>query len=738
MFLRNLLKNKEGKETRLKALYIKEFRSYFNSVIPYVVLIAFLGASGWFFATTLFLGGQATLRGFFNLVPLLLLFLAPAITMRALAEEQRVGTIEIIGTLPFKDWEIILAKYLASLTIVAIGIAFTLIYPITVSILGNPDNGEIICSYLGALLLSAMYCAIGIFASSLSRSQIVSYVIAFIIGFFFFSIGKILDFFPTYLVNFFDYLSIDNHYNSLMRGVIDTRDIIYFLSISAFFIVMTLYTYKRSRGFRLEPSYGWLTFGIVVFLNLVSRNIFARFDLTEGKIYSLSKATKSYIRNLPDKLIIRAYISSKLPFPYNARSLYVRDLLNEYVANARGMIEYDLIDPKDPKTVMEARRAGIQPILFTEIRQGEFKRKEGYMGIVLLYKDRREIIPIIEDLRGLEYDITSKIRKLVTGKLGVLGFTKGHGEKDLDERIRGALLDHYNILDIDLTNQDIPDSVDALVILGPSEKFDSVSLRKLDDFVMSGRPVAFFIDKYNVEPQMFNARFVRTGIDTLLHAYGFKVKSGMVFDRQCQQVTIESRRGFFVITNITEYPAFVKVTDINKESPITKNIESVVLPYCAPVEGGTPLLRSSKYSWFEKNVFNVSPLRDYFMGKKRGPFVLGAVSTGKFKSAFKKGVESAENRICVFGTSKFVTGRYATVPGVALFLNVCDWLMQDEALIAIRGKGVQDRPLKPVGRGTKMAIRYINMLIPIVGLIGYGLFRLNRRKKYYELLLSEK
>lgn len=221
----------------------KEFQLYFNSPMAYIVLAIFLVMSGFFYGRPLFIQNYATLRHYFDILPLLLLFLIPAITMRIYSEEYKTGTIELIYTLPFKKEEILLGKFLASFLVITCGIVLTFFYPLSLIFISKPDLGNIFSGYLGVFLLCLFYTSIGIFASSLSKNQIVSFIIAFAISFVFFIIGKISTFLPNWLA----YVGIDFHYDSFVRGVVDVRGITFFLSVTALFLYYTYLVtlYKR-------------------------------------------------------------------------------------------------------------------------------------------------------------------------------------------------------------------------------------------------------------------------------------------------------------------------------------------------------------------------------------------------------------------------------------------------------------------------------------------------------------
>ncbi len=220
------------------SIFRKELKSYFNSPVAYIVITVFLLISGWFFSTNFFLMGQATVRTALSVIPLIFIFFIPAITMRSIAEEKKSGTIELLVTMPTKDMDIILGKFLAGLVLLTIAIMFTLTYALTASMLGNLDGGPTFGGYLGLLLMGSIYLSIGLFASSMTENQITAFIISFLIIFVFFMLDKVLIFVPGPLVSSFEYLSVDYHFNSLLRGVIDTRDIIYFISMTAFMLVL--------------------------------------------------------------------------------------------------------------------------------------------------------------------------------------------------------------------------------------------------------------------------------------------------------------------------------------------------------------------------------------------------------------------------------------------------------------------------------------------------------------------
>ncbi|KPL02934.1 MAG: ABC transporter [candidate division Zixibacteria bacterium SM23_73_2] len=225
----------------------KEFKSYFNSPAAYIILTLFLLLCGWFFFSDFFIVNQANLRGLFGIAPFIFMFFAPAITMRLIAEEKRAGTIEVLVTLPIKDSEIILGKFLAAFFLLSIAVLLTVFYPLTLSGSGNFDFGSIFGGYLGLILTGCCFLSVGLFSSSLTQNQIVAFILGFVIIFTLMLLDKVLFFFPGILGSVFQYLSVSYHSSNLARGVIDSRDLIYYFSIVFFFLLLAVKAMESRR-----------------------------------------------------------------------------------------------------------------------------------------------------------------------------------------------------------------------------------------------------------------------------------------------------------------------------------------------------------------------------------------------------------------------------------------------------------------------------------------------------------
>ncbi len=225
----------------IKILFLKELKSYFNSPMAYIFLVLFAIFSGYFFTNTFFLINQSDLRTLFSVVPLIYLFFIPAVTMSLIAKESNSGTMEIISTLPIQDVEFVLGKFFAATTLVIIGLGFTLVHFFTLLSVGtNIDFGAILCGYIGLILVGGFYAAIGTFTSSLTDNQVVAFIIAITIVLVFFLLDKLLVFMPAGLGGLIQFISVDYHLSNISRGVIDSRNLIYFGSMIALFLLTTV------------------------------------------------------------------------------------------------------------------------------------------------------------------------------------------------------------------------------------------------------------------------------------------------------------------------------------------------------------------------------------------------------------------------------------------------------------------------------------------------------------------
>lgn len=231
----------------IRTIWSKELRSSFNSPMAYVVIVVFLSIVGWFHTSSLFLINVASMRVVFEIIPTVFMFVIPGITMRLLSEERKSGTLELLTTKPLHDVEIILGKFLGAWTLVGIALLPTLVYYLTLAFLGDVDSGPVIGGYLGLVLMAGVYVAMGLLASSLTDNQVIAFILGFLFVFAVFMLDKVLIYMPEWMASEIEYLGIDYHFSGIARGVIDTRNVVYFLSAQIVALILATLALERRK-----------------------------------------------------------------------------------------------------------------------------------------------------------------------------------------------------------------------------------------------------------------------------------------------------------------------------------------------------------------------------------------------------------------------------------------------------------------------------------------------------------
>jgi ABC-2 type transport system permease protein len=430
---------------RIWVLARKELSAYFGSPMALIFVGAFLAVTllAFFWVETFFVRNIADVRPMFRWMPVLLLFLVAALTMRQWSEEQRAGTLEVLLTLPIGRVELVLGKFLAVMLLVALALALTLFVPITVSILGPLDWGPVIGGYLAALLLASAYAAIGLFVSSRTDNQIVALILTVLLGGLFYVLGTggVTNLVGDKLAEVLRAIGTGSRFESIERGVIDLRDLVYYLSLSVAFLalnVLSLDAKRWSKGSQ-TAGYRWrivLTV-ILVIANLVVLNAWLfplgslRADLTADREYSLSPVTRDLISDLQEPLLIRGYFSERTHPLLAPLVPTIRDMLREYEIASGGKIQVEIVDPRDDEELeAEANQVyGIQPNPFRVSDRYEASIINSYFDLLIRYGDQHVTLgfdDLIEvdytasgepevRLRNLEYDLTRSIKKVVSG-----------------------------------------------------------------------------------------------------------------------------------------------------------------------------------------------------------------------------------------------------------------------------------------------------------------------------------
>lgn len=612
----------------IKTIFIREFIAYFNAPIAYIFIIVFLAVNSGLFMTSFFLAGTADMRGFFALLPITLIVFIPAVTMRLWAEDAKSGTIALLHSFPITGIQLVLGKFLASFLFYLIALAGTIVIPIMILFLGNPDMGPIFGGYLGAALLGAFYLSIGIFISGLFKDQIIAFILSMVACFTFYMLGT--DYIAIVLDGWLGGLGLllmqsvgtATHFSSIERGVLDIRDIIYFISYTILFLWLNSVTVEQimrrlaDKRFAVNAVIG---LAVAVMLNLVVSNMhLGRFDLTEGKIYTVSPAAKNILRKLKDAPItIRYYVSPSEKMPSAMKNIEqdVTDLLREFeVVSDR--FRFEVIDPTaDVDMVKTLEQRGVYPFDTRTIEKDSFGIKRIYSAIAISYLDKpEEVIPqvIPRNLANLEYSLLSRIYRMTMEKKPRVVLVAPFDVSRQDPRMRQLLRqmgqdvpekedrfttiaeilrnENYEVIRTEMTQSDpLPGDFDLMIVLSPRSLSDRQRW-EINRAIASGKSVIMGIQNYKFDymPQRGAGIRVlpspnRPTINDLLEHYGLSINDDILMDANQEVLSIPTRQtiGGFITTTVetpVKLPIQIKVTDkgMNSEVSITNRVSSLL------------------------------------------------------------------------------------------------------------------------------------------------------------------
>ena len=540
---------------------------------------------------------------------------------------------------------------------------------------------------------------------------------------------------------------------------------------------------KRKRTYASNALlYSLFVVGAVVAVNLLSTRVFGRIDLTEHKVYTLSQPSKDLVKKLPDYMTVKAFMSNDLPPELKTVSRYVRDLIDEYKTSSNGKFRWEAIDPgTDKKLEEEANRCKVQKLQIQVLRNQKFEMGQYYMGLCLEYGSQVESIPQVARAEGLEYQISSLIKKLTTKKKKV-AFTNGHGEADTNQgfqMLKGDLEQEFEVTSVNPSQAEIPADVEALVVGGPKQAFDEKGMREIDKFLMSGKGVVFLVEGMAMQApggmggqmQQMKLKMAQAndhGLGKLLEPYGFKINQDFVFDPNNAPGPLDLGQGRPMLANV---PFFV-VGEVpeHKNFTVTAGLRGVVLPFpssvdlVGPLKGGKaargklyPLASSSKESWKHTGFFVLSPGTQIEPGKDRASYGLGYAYEGPLKSAFAPANAPAVSdpnapateskkpvRLVVIGDAEFANDEYVQLArflqfyqaGAQLLFNAISWTVEDEALAPLRLKNVSPRPITVKSEATAAAIQWGNIVgLPLAFcLFGVVRWRIRRASRVAQKL----
>ncbi len=594
----------------MKYLLRKELILFFSSAMGYVIIAVWLLAVSlmlWVFGGDYNIpgNGYATLRPFFSLAPVLLVFFVSALTMRSFAEEKRSGTMELLMFRPLRLSTVVVAKFLSAFLVMAFALALTLVYVFSVWMMSPAgiDGGEVLSGYIGLLCLVGTFTAIGIFASSLTDNQLVAFLIATLLsfaGFFGFDLLASL-FSGGELHNTLADMGMNSHYRSLVRGVVDSRDVIYFLSLAVLFIVLTVWVCAVRKG-RSMFVRGSVLLSVLLLANLLSAFGYVRADLTQDKRYTLSAQTRTLMQGLDKPFEVLFYLNGDLNPAFDRLRTSAVDLLQELSQYAASGISLTEINPSAAsdeaarqENYLRMDAKGLKGISVNERdREGKVSSKIVFPWMELVYEGDTVPVQLLKknlnrspqemlnaSVGELEYGITDAVRLLTLKSPERIAFIEGHGEWDepyVYEAVE-LLSKYYNVdRGVIKGNPEELYPYKVLIIAGPQTAFTEQEKFALDQYLMQGGSLFFLLDGVKISKE----EFARTGesptlktdlnLDDMLFTYGIRVNPVTVQDMSCTPIRIASSVSGAKETYTTVPWYFSPLLEPSGDHPATRNL----------------------------------------------------------------------------------------------------------------------------------------------------------------------
>jgi len=615
-------------------IFNREIKAYFNSAIAYIFIIVFLLISGGMFMTQFFLVSTADMRAFFLYLPVILCIFLSAITMRLWAEDRRGNTFELLLTFPMNTPELVLGKFLASLFFYIVSLLATLPIPIMIALLGRPDVGGITCQYLGAILMGGFFLSLGLFISGFCKDQIVSFILSMMacFGFFLlgtdFTAGSIDGWIPGLGYFLSSSLGMAQHFGSFGKGIIDSRDILYFVIGTVIFLVLNgfwLEARLRPKAKTIFSTACLISIGIFTIMNFILTDVpIGRFDLTEGKVYTISPITSEILQDLKSPVLVKLFISPPDKMPSGMKTLErdIRDKLDEFKVAAKGRFNYkvfhmetsNVTQAKEETMEKSIEKKGIVPFQVRSIEADEIGVKLVYASLSIAYKEKpEEIIPHImpSDILDLEYKIISKIYKLTLSEQPTAALVAPYEEKAANKEVKEALsklgqveaekfredqydsvmklleYESYKISRIKLTETEpIPDGTKTLIILEPRDLNDRQRF-EINRFLVNGGSLFMAVQRYAfdyrpVGPEGFKVSPVDKNpqVEPLLEKWDLGVDKDFLMDKQMDVVSLEGGKlfGILTISSPVKLPIQIKVISdqMNKDISITSRLSTIL------------------------------------------------------------------------------------------------------------------------------------------------------------------
>jgi gliding-associated putative ABC transporter substrate-binding component GldG len=475
--------------------------------------------------------------------------------------------------------------------------------------------------------------------------------------------------------------------------------------------------------------------GVVILVNIISTRFFVRLDLTQDKRFTLSSATKNILRDLKQPVTVSLYFTSDLPPQYiNLRRAFT-DLLVEYGNLSRGMLVFEVIDPKDEETEMAAMQAGVQPVIVNVRERDQVKQQKAYMGALVRMGDRSEVIPLIQSDAAMEYSLSSSIKKISVVNKPLIGFVQGHGQPELRnmQQVLAGLLVLNNIEEINFYDS-IPDlnRFQSLVIIGPTDSIPRQHLSLLDSYLSNGGNLLVALNRVAGDFTTLQGTAVETGLEQWLMDKGVIVEGRFVVDANCGTVGVTQQTGFFQYTTNIRFP-YLPLINKFANHPVSQGLSNVLLQFASPIifTGDTTVKFQPLAYTSEKSDARSVPL--FFDVQKqwtdrdfpRQNLVVAAALQGPIGG-------SLPSKMVIIGDADFAIAadprQQLQRDNINLMVNAIDWLSDDTGLAELRTKGPRARPLDDVDDSRKLFLKLFNFLLPIFLIIAYGIFRMIRNR----------
>lgn len=670
------------------SLLKKEISSFFGSLIGYVVVFVFLLSTSlflWVFPENynIIEGGYASLDSLFSIAPWVYLFLVSAITMRLFAEEKRMGTMEVLLTRPLSVFQIVLAKFLAGLLLVSISLVPTLIYFYSVYSLGNPvgclDTGGTWGAYIGLFFLAAIYVAIGLFASALTDNQIFAFLLAFALSFLsylgFDLVGSMQ--LPSAVQQLILNLGINEHYQSVSRGVIDSRDLIYFLSAIFLFLFLTSrIIHFHKVNIRQEFRRIILLFVGLIVANFISGAYFFRLDLTAEKRYSITEVSKKIVKDIDKPISITLYLDGELPAGFRKLQKSIIEKIADYNAYSSKRIDLTIVDPyqipdekRREQLFVELAGKGLQP---TDIRQNTEKgtiTRRIFPGAILEYGNRLKSINLLKNnpslhaeinlnnsIENLEYEFSAAFSELMAPAKQTVAFLSGQdeaNEKEIHDFV-SALSEKYQV--VNSTAQELAVNqarIKTLIVANPQKEFTENEKFCIDQYLMSGGRILWLIDPVSVNKDSLQTGYMTLAfprslkLDDQLFRYGVRLNSNLVQDVECLLIPVNTAPSGLP-TKFTPSPWYYSPLLIPSDNHVvSRNLNRIKAEYVSSIDTvgknskirKTVILTTSPYSLISQAPVEITlastnnpPDRRLFRQPSQ---TVGVLLEGIFTSVFK-------------------------------------------------------------------------------------------------------